>query len=281
MLYRTIPKLTAVSTLLRNTAWPISLSALRDFASSASYYATFRHHTENLFTPSLAETILSPPDIYDQVSSFITTFTETYFPIADHVMDIIDEGESPLYTLYNMFPFQLLGVDSTALHDPWDCFSPGICLMLLIINVEDACEDSDFPIVTNDIRVAWLEEASQHINTTITDLIPPHAFPLKVVAEALQGTRFQSLLNIPSWAFGRSENPFLVYSYEDELQSSFDDFDHLAVLNMTTEWHEANSIIDGIIELAKWIETDIEQNFSELIHHILTSPAYTGGQEPA
>ena len=271
---RPIPKLTGITALLQRTAIPPNLSNLTDFAAIASYYARFTADTIGLF-PQTYETILAHPRIDDQVTAFAAAFETSYFPMSAHVADnSYFSDESLLIGLYDTFPFEIMGISLEELHEIWQPSLFGIAAMLLLIDIDDIFVLDHYTSINNSIRISWLEDAADYLGQDTLDLIPTNGIPQRIIAEALEHSQFKPVADVATWAYALTDNPFLYYSRDDDLQSEPDFFDYEVVKNLTAQWYEATSTMQGIENMAAWIEADPATNFTSILNHILQSPAY-------
>ena len=271
-------KTTKSSTLayaLRAATAPPSIQDLTTAASIIFAYNQFTQ-TVNTLLPGQVEEIFSTKDTYEQADRFAKAFEKAYLPLSDFIKSSDLNEEHPIVSMFQMFPYQIIGYSSDDIHSIWEDRRHGIAAMLLLTDITLAFADNHYAQYDNGIRTEWIEHASMYIDPAVLKQIPPDGIPQQVLTQAVLNTPYEGLQDAFPWVFAATDNPFLWYSYDDEFyqQSADEYFSPENVAYFAAEWSKAMTVVTSVHNLADWLETDLSTNFDTLLKHILTSQAF-------
>ena len=245
---------------------PPSLREMVTIVGYADDYAWFTGLVRRIF-PQEAEETLSAPDVRTKVERFARLFAERHFPLyAPYFEFFMEDGDEPSWTwLRRGIPFDLMGFGYDGVHELWNGYRDGISAQLLLVNPPDS-----FYGESDEIRVSWLESASEHIPQSTLERIPQGGIPVEALTEAVKETRFAGAAQAASWVFGETGNFFLDHSYEDGSYDGFaDPWEDELIAEGTKEWRKARELMDSVCNLAEWLEEDLPARFAEMLDDIL------------
>ena len=163
---------------------PPSLRELVTVIGYADDYAWFAGLVCRLF-PDRAEAVLSAPDLHTRVERFANLFGERHFPLYAPYFEFWTEmeGEEPPWSwLRRGIPFDLMGFGYDGLHEMWNGYRDGISALLLLARPPDS-----FYGESDEIRVAWLESAAEHIPQSTLERVPPGRHTRRGVGRGSEG----------------------------------------------------------------------------------------------
>ena len=245
---------------------PPSLREMVTIVGYADDYAWFTGLVRRIF-PQEAEETLSAPDVRTKVERFARLFAERHFPLyAPYFEFFMEDGDEPSWTwLRRGIPFDLMGFGYDGVHELWNGYRDGISAQLLLVNPPDS-----FYGESDEIRVAWLESASEHIPKETLERIPQGGIPVEALTEAVKETRFEGAAQAASWVFAETGNFFLDHCYEDGSYDGFaDPWDDDVIAEGTKEWQKARELMDSVCNLAEWLEEDLPARFAEMLDAVL------------
>ena len=246
---------------------PPSLREMVTIVGYADDYAWFTGLVRHIF-PQEAEETLSAPDVRTKVERFTNLFAEKHFPLyAPYFEFFMEDGDEPSWTwLRRGIPFDLMGFGYDGVHELWNGYRDGISALLLLVNPPDS-----FYGESDEIRVAWLESAAEHIPKETLERIPQGGIPVEALTEAVKETRFEGAAQAASWVFAETGNFFLDHSNEDGNYDGFaDPWDDDIIKEGTEEWRRARALMDSVCNLAEWLEDDLPGRFAEMLDNILS-----------
>ncbi len=269
------PLLSGLSEILLRR--PPSLRELVTIVGYADDYAWFTGLVRRLF-PVEAETVLSAPDVRTRVERFAGLFEKRHFPLYASVIDFyFDMGEEPPWSwLRRGIPFDLMGFGYESIHEMWDGYREGISALALLVRPLH-----DFYGETEEIRVSWLESATQRIPQETLQRIPQGGIPIETLTEAVKETRFEAAAKAAYWIWAETGNFFLDYCFEDGSFDGFcDPWEDEVIEEGTRQWKRAKTLMDSVFNLADWLEEDLPARFAEMLDFIMPRlPAQQQGKE--
>ena len=245
---------------------PPSLRELVTIVGYADDYAWFTGLVCRLF-PEEAEVALSAPDVRTRVERFANLFGEKHFPLYLPLIDFwMEADEEPPWTwLRRGIPFDLMGFGYDGLHEMWDGYRDGISALILLASPPDP-----FYGESDEIRVAWLESASQRIPQRTLQRVPRGGIPTEDLTGALKGTRFEGAAKAASWALAETGNFFLDHCFDDGSYDGFvDPWEEEIIAEGREEWQRASALMNEVCRLAEWLEEDLPARFAEMLDFVL------------
>ena len=262
------PKLTLLLPPLERA--PLSINGIIDLIANFEDQIWFNELVKE-FTPGAAHDVQTANSPAMKVAAFAEHFERRHFPLnyifTDGYLEEWDMDEpNSIYSMLRAgIPYFMMGVDPDDVHEAWTGqYGPGRSAMMLIPRLEEGYFYRD-----DDIRLAWLEAAAEHIPRETLLRIPAQGIPMICLAQALEGTPMEAVLNAARWLVSDSGNFFIDENYPEGECQSGDPWEREVVEEATKIWKEAQEIMDPINKLANWLDHDTGPRFTQMLDFIL------------
>jgi hypothetical protein len=116
-------------------------------------------------------------------------------------------------------------------------------------------------------RVALLDALSELVPAEVLAEIPEGGVAPATLRERLAETPYLPAADFADWIFGGTDTVFL--DWDDECDYEAIDWTPENVAELSAEWRRADGILDGICDLADWLEADPAARFPIIIRTAL------------
>ncbi len=232
----------ALATVLQRTvARPRSAAALLACHASELEFrlvvqAIFPHEAADIWQARQAGTSRETA----RVEAFLRRVEERFFPVYE-----AEEYDQVAWAI----PFVRLGWSYEDFHDLERRLGE---LLLLAL-----CE------APTDIRVALLDWAEAYVPSPVLARIPSEGLHRDDLHVQFDGTSCSAVAEFADWLWGETGTAFL--DMDDEIEVTDAGWTRANVLDLATQWREAQGILDRIESLVTWLEADPAARFAQLV----------------
>jgi len=207
--------------------------------------------------------------VYKRVETFITLFSNQYFPIEECPFD--DEA---MDWLVSSIPIHLSGLIWEDYHE-FQNFRNGHQMLLALVsnpwveeeNMSGMIDDSD-----RHARVPLLEGVADIVGKGVASRIPKDGWPAKVLHELLDGTRFSGAAIFADWVCQQTDTVMLDCNHEyvgcGMMYEEGLEWDRDNVEALLEQWPRVQEYMNTISSLIDWLEDSPQANFAELLDFI-------------
>lgn len=217
------------------------------------------------FTPEHKREILAHGDVGQQIAEFARRFEHRYFPLQEY----FQYGECEEYRQITMgIPIIPLGLCWDDYHEITD-WRRGFQMMSYVMASPYRDDDG--------ARVALGESCLEYLPRSLLERVPQGGFGYDEFQETLKGTRFEALIRWAQRMGHNSTGNLFLDEDEESLNSSgqYPDWSKQNVQELTSEWQQAQVILQKIDELSDYLEADPEEHFAELLDMLEGRPYAT------
>lgn len=245
-----VPSLSGLGRALRRR--PVSPTSVAALLRGREGYLAFRRIVRDLF-PAEEAAILGagqPGAVREnaRVWAFMHLVEERFFPVYD--LDEYDQVAAGI-------PFVREGWSYERFHDL--DLPPGQLLLLCL------CAHPYGPDFAN--RVPLLEACEAHLPRSLMADIPPEGLSPDQLRERLEETAFFGAADFADWVWGETGTAFL--DLDDEAEVWDADWTQENVKELAAQWVRASALLEGVTELARWLEADPPAHFAALLNAAL------------
>lgn len=238
-----------------------SLGALGEIFDAALYYGEFLKLVNQFLPEKHQEIIRASRYEWNQCQAFCELFSQRYFPI----------HESETYgDLVYACSVHTEGIGYDQHHETGD-IRLGLRLMWAVTTHPFPEDDEQ-----EGIRVVLLEDLATAVPgiQAVLERLPKEGFAPEMLAALFKNTRFESFAHTAAWWHGATGNQFLDSAESDgDGDSNSLDWAELAkdsvLEKATSEWREAQHVLEGLYEMASWLEENPLERFAEAVAFIL------------
>ena len=235
---------------------PPSLAILLARFASADDYRDFVTLVRE-FLPEREHEILRQPDPVNQIATFVSHFTDRYFPLEEGFCDMVEGYEEFLIHI----PVQVMGIGYDDYHEIPDQYRLGYQLMTYLL--EDPYEGEE-----GDARIALAEACRKHMPVDLLHRVPGGGLSFDDAHQFLDNTPYAAVANWGDVLTANTGVPFLDIDYDSLYQCEVPQWTREWVEDLTQAWQRAEVINQSIFRLAEWLEEDPPNRFREIIDFI-------------
>jgi hypothetical protein len=257
---------------LRLNAWlPPRLDLAVDaFTNSESYHEFLE--LVDAYLPEESANIRDARSQTDRVATFVTRFTERYFPAWGHNpwemgLEYSDINRSIICPAY--------GIDYEEPHEP-ESFRDGLLLMgcLTIQSYTDYATDLSGE---NDLVTIWMETAAGLVDQADLELVLNHGGWSHIeLHHLLDGTPYEGAAVNASWIQSETGNVF--YDFNEETPPYRASWSMENVIWLTQQYLELQEMQRKERETWEWLEEDPRGHFHQLVAFLLRQEEVRNGQ---
>jgi len=209
------------------------------------------------YLPEREQEILRQPDPSVQIVTFVSHFTDRYFPLEEGFCDMVEGYEEFLYHI----PVVVMGVSYDDYHEIPESYRDGLQLMTYLL--EDPYEGSE-----GGARVALAEACLKHVPADLLHRVPGEGLSVDDAHQLLDNTPYAAVANWGDVLTANTGNFFLDTDYEYLCNMEMFEWDRETVDYLIHHWQLADLAYAIVYKLAEWLEEDPPNRFREVLDFI-------------
>lgn len=225
-------------------------------------------------TPEAEEDVRHARGAIARALAFTSAFSRRWWPIEvdeDTLLERQEEGESIYGAILEGVPCYFMGIE----YEEWEHVpsSGRTGFILMCALCASQFDDPDGPFA--DSRVALLEAAAGIVGDVMARRIPKDGYSLADLRNCCASTPYEALTTLSAMLNGEADNDWLDISQQEFYESygGVMDWDQETIEVMAAAYTTANSAMDSILQLEKWLAEDPKARFGLVLRALRKTPA--------